>query len=557
LAAATGLLKHTGREWSYPVGRALVFQIFPLRALPQRFSKIEQIRELSWCCTRNTVMKFRVLNKAATNMQDYMKFKLHLLPVVILLLSCMAFNSDRPRNGGSAALRYIEVSRDNPAYFSFSDGSPYIPVGINMINPSGINQANPEAAFKEIEEWMKSLAGNGGNYIRVWLSNEFWDIEDVAGKYSEEKAKRIDRFVAMARKYHLRIKLTFEHFRSITMEENPQRWAAKTAYHVSKGGPFDSVRQYLSSATGQKLFLDKVAFYNKRYGNDTLFFGLELWNEMNAMSVPKDSLFLAWNKNMLTAVKQQFPNNLVMQSLGSFDGDYVRPLYKKMMALPGNEVAQVHRYLDPGAQFELCHGPMDLVCASAIQELLSYQNNKPVILAETGAVEARHAGPSRYYQKDTAGILLHDILFAPFFSGAAGPGMSWHWESYVHKNNLWYHYGRFNQAIKGIDPIQEAFTPARWENNAVRAYLLKGKTTSLLWLRDKASSWESELENGIPPQSLHGIRLSAKDLGISALPDAVNVYDPWKNVWVTVKKQGGNYTLPDFKRSIVVKVTNE
>ena len=160
---------------------------------------------------------------------------------------------------------------------------------------------------------------------------------------------------------------------------------------------------------------------------------------------------------MLKEVKKRFPENLVMQSLGSFDDETVRPVYKRMMLLPGNEVAQVHRYLDLGADMEICHSPMDIICSSAVEELMSYNTGKPVMLAETGAVEPSHAGPSRFYPVDTAGILLHDILFAPFFSGSAGTGMCWHWESYVDKNKLWYHFGRFKEAIKGINPVKKIF----------------------------------------------------------------------------------------------------
>ena len=349
---------------------------------------------------------------------------------------------------------FIQVSEKNPSYFSFTDGTTYVPIGINMINPSGRNGNNPDSAFAEIDEWMKNLSANGGNYVRIWLSQSFWDVELTAGKYDEQKARRIDRFIEMARKYHLRIKLTLEHFRSITLEENPQKWATKFAYHTSNGGPLDSIAQYISTPEGRKLFLDKVDYYKDRYGSDTLFFGWELWNEMNAMKGPEDAVFFQWNKDMLKAVKQRFPQNLVMQSLGSFDGEYAKPLYRKMMMLPGNEVAQVHRYLDLGAQMEVCHAPMDVICASAIRDLQAYHAGKPIVLAETGAVEPKHAGPSKFYPKDTAGILLHDILFAPFFTGAAGTGMSWHWESYVHKNNLWYHFERFNEAVKGIDPVR-------------------------------------------------------------------------------------------------------
>jgi len=451
--------------------------------------------------------------------------------------------------------RYIGVSKINPAYFSFSDGTSYIPVGINLINPSGRNHQIPDSAFYEIDLWMKNLAQNGGNYIRVWLSESFWDIEDqAAGKYSEEKVKRIDRFFQMARKYKLRIKITLEHFRSVTLQENSQTWANKFVYHTSKGGPLDSIRQYLRSPEGQQLFLNKIDFYQKRYGSDTLFFGWELWNEMNAMKGPEDDIFFAWNERMLSEVKRRFPQNLVMQSLGSFDNENVRPVYKKMMLLPGNEVAQVHRYLDLGAKMEVCHAPMDIISSSAVDELLSYHTGKPVILAETGAVEPHHAGPSKYYPRDTAGILLHDLLFAPFFAGSAGPGMAWHWESYVHKNNLWFHFGRFHEVIKGINPIAEAFIPSKAETNGVRIYILKGKKTSLVWLRDKSNNWESELENGIGPEILHGIKFNPKNLGLKVPTGKIDVYDPWKNSWIKVARKVSEYNLPDFKRSIVIRV---
>ena len=452
--------------------------------------------------------------------------------------------------------RYITISRNNPTYFAYSDGTPYIPIGINMINPSGHYMNQPDSAFAEIETWMRNLSQNGGNYIRVWLSNSFWDIEEEAGKYNEAKAARIDRFIELARKYHLKIKLTLEHFRSITLEENPQTWATKFAYHHSKGGPLDSVEQYLTSPEGRQLFLNKVKYYRNRYGSDTLFFGWELWNEMNAMQVPKDSTFFTWNEQMLAAVKRAFPRNLVMQSLGSFDGDYVKQTYQHMMRLPGNEVAQVHRYLDLGAAYEVCHGPMDIICASAVKELLSYHTGKPVLLAETGAVEPHHAGPSHYYPLDTAGILLHDIIFAPFFAGSAGTGMSWHWESYVAKNNLWYHYGRFREAIQGINPIDEHFSPSLIETDSLRIYVLKGKTTTLAWIRDKNSNWQTELDKKIPARTLHHLRLDAALLGIKK-GSRIKVYDPWLNKWNQLNGTAYGLTLPDFKRSLVLRFNRD
>jgi len=470
----------------------------------------------------------------------------------ILINSC---SSDKSKPLPSGSKGYIEVSKANPAYFSYSDGTPYIPVGINMINPSGRYRNNPDSSLYEIDQWMKNLSANGGNYIRVWLSQSFWDIEDEkAGVYSEEKIKRIDRFIEMARANGLRIKMTLEHFRSLTLQENNQSWANKAVYHTSNGGPLDSIRQYLTSDAGKKLFLGKVDFYKKRYGNDTLFFGWELWNEMNAMKGPEDEVFFSWNELMLKEVKKRFPRNLVMQSLGSFDNENVRVHYKRMMLMPGNEVAQVHRYLDLGARMEVCHAPMDIICSSAIEEIKSYNPGKPVMLAETGAVEPRHSGPSKFYPVDTAGILLHDILFAPFFSGSAGSGMSWHWESYVDKNHLWYHYKRFSNVVSDLNPVVENFVSAFSENEFFRIYSLKGKNTRLIWLRDKNNSWQSELQDNIPPKVISGQKFDLKLAGFDSPYTNIEIYDPWQDKWSGVSADGSIILLPDFKRSLVIRI---
>jgi len=476
--------------------------------------------------------------------------------LAILLLFCNACNSGSSKKqqtpGGHG---YIEIGSGNSPYFQFSDGTPYIPVGINMISPGGKYRDNPDSALYEMGQWMKKLSENGGNYIRVWLSSPFWDIEDKrAGEYSEEKAQRIDRLIEMAGNYNLRIKMTFEHFRSLTLEENNQPWAVKDVYHISNGGPLDSIRQYLASPEGKKLFIDKLDFYSNRYASDTLFFGWELWNEMNAVTGPQDTVFFSWNEQMLDEVKERFPENLVMQSLGSFDTERVRPLYRKMMHLQGNQVAQVHRYLDLGAEMEICHMPMDIICSSAVEELISYNTGKPVILAETGAVEPRHSGPSRYYSVDTAGIILHDILFAPFFSGSAGAGMSWHWDTYVDKNNLWYHFGRFSEAIKGINPLEESFFVSKSETDNFRIYKLHGKKTIMLWLRDKKNTWESELRDSKSPLAYSGIQLDLEQAGINGSFHEVSIYDPWQGKWLDVKPDRLKLLLPDFKRSLVIRI---
>ena len=142
---------------------------------------------------------------------------------------------------------------------------------------------------------------------------------------------------------------------------------------------------------------------------------------------------------------------------------------------------------------------------------------------------------------------MHDALFAPFFAGSAGCGQFWHWDSYVAPNGLWHHYARFAKAIEGLDPIAEDFRPFKTETRRVRIYGLRGKRTTVLWCRDKASDWRSELVEGNEAKLVEGEVLPSPLIG------EMTCYLPWEDR--SVKAQGP--TLPAFRRSLVVRLPSD
>jgi hypothetical protein len=243
-----------------------------------------------------------------------------------------------------------------------------------------------------------------------------------------------------------------------------------------------------------------------------------------------------------------------MQSLGSFDRPHNRDQYREMINLEGNDVAQVHRYLDLGANLEVCHGSVDELAADAIRELIAMKPDKPIVLAESGAVEPSHTGPFKLYDKDKEGIILHDVMYAPFFVGAAGTGQCWHWDQYIDKNDLWWQFGRFAKVVEGFDPVAEKPQPMMIANPDLRVYVLRGKKTTLIWGRDVQNSWRSELANGAAPRELKGVTIDLSSVGGLAGAKG-SIYDPWKDASTDIRTDGDTIALPPFKRSIVVKIT--
>jgi hypothetical protein len=257
---------------------------------------------------------------------------------------------------------------------------------------------------------------------------------------------------------------------------------------------------------------------------------------------------------MLPELHQAFPKNMAMQSLGSFDRARAHDLYRRHSTMEGNDIAQVHRYLDLGAELEVCKGPVDVLAADAVRELLSYNPGRPVILAESGAVEPKHSGPFLLYRADREGVLLHDILFAPFFAGAAGAGQIWHWDAYVAANNLWWHFSRFRDAVKGLDPPAEAFEPVMAEHSRLRVCVLKGRRTVLAWCRDTHNNWESELKNGQKPEVLRGLTVDLRSVLPARAAKQARIFDPWTGEWSDARVVKGKVALPAFSRSLVIRM---
>lgn len=446
---------------------------------------------------------------------------------------------------------FIRVSTKYPRYFETIDGRPWIPVMINLIIPNG----EEKEVLEKTEIYFKHFSENGGNSMRIWISSPFLEIEDQkVGEYSQAKFNRIDSVISLAQKYDIQIKFTLQHIRSIKLDgEGVAAWSNRAFMAVKNGGPFKSIGDYINSPAGKKAYLDRVKVLSERYKENKQIFSWELWNEMDAVD---DKDWFRFSAEMLDSVKILFPNHLVAQTLGSMHSADADQRYEKFLTLNNNDYITVHRYLDPGTdwgQYDHVHGPIDLLISNAIQFVYRPGIMKPVSANEHGAVEANHQGPSKLYPKDTLGVFIHDMIFAPFFCGAAGCGALWHWDSYVEKQNLWHHYQRFNRAINGIDPVKEEFVPFTFNHDSVRFYGIKGKNTTMIWCRDTKNNWKTELQQGIRPEIREDLSF---ELSVTNRMNYISaeVYDPWKDEWTRVQIKNGSVTLPPFLRSAVIKL---
>lgn len=473
----------------------------------------------------------------------------------IILLSCLLLGCVNSKNvsTGHDKSSFISVNSRYARYFETGDKKTWVPVMINIIIPDG----DEEKVFSTMEGYFRDFSSNGGNAARIWISSPFLEIEDEQiGKYNPVKLQRIDRLLSIADKYGVRIKFTLQHIRTINPDQNRNNsWSNRSFYSVQKGGKFQDMKDFINSPQGKKVYLDRVRVLSKKYKNDPRVFSWELWNEMDAVNA-KD--WFPFSQEILDSVKAMFPKQLVIQTLGSLHSKDADERYEKMFTLKNNEYISLHRYLDPGhdwGQYDLVREPADLIASTAVR--FAYRDNlvTPVVMNEIGAVEENHKGPSKLYPIDSVGVLIHDMVFAPYFSGAAGCGSMWHWNVYVDHQHLWFQYKRFTNATREFDPAEEQFKPFFLERNSMRIYGLKGKKHTIAWCRDTRNNWQTELANGIAPEVRNDFSIGLQEMQTANAKD-VRAYDPWKDSWSKLTPQSGRVVVPPFLRSVVIVLDN-
>lgn len=291
---------------------------------------------------------------------------------------------------------------------------------------------------------------------------------------------------------------------------------------------------WLESEKWQNAWLYKLNELSKRYNGDTTLFTVELWNEMNCFGDVSE-----WNKKKLPEVKKMFPKHLVTNSYGSLDCEKTKVLYKNF-CWEETDFVQVHRYIDQGAPYEICNYPVEMM-KDAVTELMCF--DKPVLVAETGAVDDAHSGVFRFCSTDNRGIIFADTVYTPAFCGSCGIGNIWHWDNrYVESKNLYKMFKSVAKVFENIDFQKEIFEIKDFSDDNVYMLALCGKSTQILYIRNKKDTWQNVLRDLNETEIIKKIKLPVNAKNAEII-----------NIWDEETAYMKNNEINDLKYGVFVK----
>ena len=135
---------------------------------------------------------------------------------------------------------FLCVSKRDPHYFEFGDGTPYFAIGENMVH----------GTLADYSRWMTKLEANGGNYGRLWIGYPAGLEVAPRGEYRLDIAWKFDKIIDLSEQHGIYQKICIDYIRYISARGERRKTfdPEDNAYSVSNGGPCRNMRDFFALA---------------------------------------------------------------------------------------------------------------------------------------------------------------------------------------------------------------------------------------------------------------------------------------------------------------------
>jgi hypothetical protein len=454
---------------------------------------------------------------------------------------------------------FIQVSKQDPRCFEYTDGRYYFPIGHNIRSTYDTrhDSAFPwtqrfETGTAEYFRYFKAMAENGEQLTEVWFApwslglewHERWPGYHGVGQYNMRHAWEMDRVVDEAARLGIHLNMVihnhgkFSSFMDNEFVDNP--------FNADNGGYLQSPNDYFTDPRALEHFRKLARYTIARWGYSRQVLAWQLWSELDLVGAAhhfyRKPEVVEWHRIMARYLKDIDPNDHPVSThvCGDFNNQNV-----DIISLPEIDHCAVDAY----------HGNPDPVYIVSLMKATAQFNNpfkKPVQITEYGG---QWSASSMEHMKAT----LHAGTWSSIGVPLAGAPMLWWWMA-IDEENLYPVFkgvAAFMKDVDRRDPELLAVDPTLTMAGAAAGDLgwacLRSPTLVLAWV---CRSTEFESVDLAGPARVTD--LQADIPGVTNAPFTVEFWDTGKGVLaqrlsVTATNGVLSLKLPPFVRDMAFK----
>lgn len=333
------------------------------------------------------------------------------------------------------------VKKNNSNYLNFDDGEQYIPIGENMAWQTG-------NTVVDYTGWLTRLSEFGGNFIRLWHAHWGLGIEwkdnstfDGLKRYQQTKSRYLDWLFDYCDEKDVYVMLCLQHHGQVSSNVNPN-WN-DSPYNIVNGGPCQNTWDFFTDSTAIAHTKNRLRYIVARWGYSRNVMAWELFNEVDwtdNFSTHKSKV-ADWHFEMTDYLKTIDPyGHLITTSYAKDNND------PDVWSYPEIDISQTHYYNDVSN--------LERVLAAGATTYLK-DFGKPTLIGEFGL-----GGSVDLVKDDEDGIFIHNSIWGGLMGGGMGTGMTWWWNSYIHPNDLYFHFQGVQQFSKYVSFIEKNLAPS-------------------------------------------------------------------------------------------------
>jgi len=338
--------------------------------------------------------------------------------------------------------------------FRHADGSPFVPLGLNLGWSAG-------GGSDDYDRWFGLLAEHGGSFARIWFTH-FTDQDpewDQLGTMDPDAAANMDTILDLAQAHGIAIMpVLWQH-----SELEASMWSSweGNPYNAANGGPCDDSTCFFTDTLALEYQQRFLRYSVARWGAHPALAAWEIMNEIDGVTGVEQELSAPWAATHAASIRQ------LESDLHPVSWSYGLPA----QAVPdqdweGADFTQLHSYL-----------LSDVTPVSEGVTALLEGPGGPVLVGEWGLDWFGNGD-----LEDSEGLAWHNASWAALASGSAGNALTWWWDNHVEPDELWWRLEGQAAVVAQVDLPAMAPVPASCSDDDLQVFARSDGQQTLVWV---------------------------------------------------------------------------